>query len=146
MGETSQKTAGLTCLELGDAKLTESHASSGFSRNSMGLWCRLFKRTHGTDRAGLNPARRGLPGRRTGKAAGTATPRAGPSGTRGGIRGNRSIPCLAKTGLRRRRQEMAGHAQAAKGKLARRSTLRYHSTMTVTLGLKKDLLTSSITH
>jgi hypothetical protein len=46
MGETSQKTAGLMWLELGDAKVTESHASNGFSRNPMKQICRLFKRTH----------------------------------------------------------------------------------------------------
>jgi len=45
MVETSQKTAGLMWLELGDAKVTESHASNGFSRNPMKHSCRLFKRT-----------------------------------------------------------------------------------------------------
>jgi hypothetical protein len=45
MGETSQKTAGLMWLELGDDKVTESHASNGFSRNLMKQIYRLFKRT-----------------------------------------------------------------------------------------------------
>ncbi len=46
MVETSQKSVGLIWLELGDAKVNVSHASSGFSRKPMKHFCRLFKRTH----------------------------------------------------------------------------------------------------
>ncbi len=37
---TSQKTAGFKWLELGYANMVESHASKGFSRNSMVSWGR----------------------------------------------------------------------------------------------------------